>query len=217
MRLRNNPDAMPFLEEQADLVFINPRDHLGKWHEVFGNNNPIAIEIGMGKGDFIIENARRNPDINYIGIEKYSTVITIAVKKYLEMEALPNLRFMKEDAAVLGEVFAENEIDTVYLNFSDPWPKKRHLKRRLTYASFLDVYKNILKEKGHLIFKTDNRPFFEYSLVSMNNYGVCFHDVCLDLHHSEGYEDNVMTEYEKKFSPFGPIYRIDIDFGEKNG
>ena len=160
MRLRNNPDAMPFLEEQADLVFINPRDHLGKWHEVFGNNNPIAIEIGMGKGDFIIENARRNPDINYIGIEKYSTVLTIAVKKYLEMEALPNLRFMKEDAAVLGEVFAENEIDTVYLNFSDPWPKKRHLKRRLTYASFLDVYKNILKEKGHLIFKTDNRPCY---------------------------------------------------------
>ena len=201
MRLRNNPDAMPFLEEQADLVFINPRDHLGKWHEVFGNNNPIAIEIGMGKGD----------------IEKYSTVLTIAVKKYLEMEALPNLRFMKEDAAVLGEVFAENEVDTVYLNFSDPWPKKRHSKRRLTYASFLDVYKNILKEKGHLIFKTDNRPFFEYSLVSMNNYGVCFHDVCLDLHHSEGYEDNVMTEYEKKFSPFGPIYRIDIDFGEMNG
>ena len=173
--------------------------------------------VGMGKGDFIIENARRNPDINFIGIEKYSTVLTIAVKKYLEMDALPNLRFMKEDAAVLGEVFAENEIDTVYLNFSDPWPKKRHSKRRLTYASFLDVYKNILKEEGHLIFKTDNRPFFEYSLVSMNNYGVRFHDVCLDLHHSEGYEDNVMTEYEKKFSPFGPIYRIDIDFGEMNG
>ena len=130
MRLRNNPDAMPFLEEQADLVFINPRDHLGKWHEVFGNNNPIAIEIGMGKGDFIIENARRNPNINFIGIEKYSTVLTIAVKKFLETESLPNLRFMKEDAAVLGEVFAEGEIDTVYLNFSDPWPKKRHSKRR---------------------------------------------------------------------------------------
>ena len=105
MRLRNNPDAMPFLQEHADLVFINPRDRLGKWHEVFGNNNPIAIEIGMGKGDFIIENARRNPNINFIGIEKYSTVLTIAVKKSLEMETLPNLRFMKEDAAVLGEVF----------------------------------------------------------------------------------------------------------------
>ena len=217
MRLRNNPDAMPFLQEHADLVFINPRDRLGKWHEVFGNDNPIAIEIGMGKGDFVIENARRNPNINFIGIEKYSTVLTIAVKKSLEMETLPNIRFMKEDAAVLGEVFAEGEIDTVYLNFSDPWPKKRHSKRRLTYSSFLDVYKSILKNEGHLIFKTDNRPFFEFSLVSMNNYGARFHDICLDLHHSEGYEDNVMTEYEKKFSPFGPIYRIDIDFGDMNG
>ena len=95
--------------------------------------------------------------------------------------------------------------------------KKRHSKRRLTYSSFLDVYKSILKNEGHLIFKTDNRPFFEFSLVSMNNYGARFHDICLDLHHSEGYEDNVMTEYEKKFSPFGPIYRIDIDFGDMNG
>lgn len=214
MRLRNNPDAMPFLEEHADLVFINPREHFGKWKEVFGNDHPIAIEIGMGKGDFIIENARRNPDINFIGIEKYSTVLTIAVKKYLDGETLPNLCFMKEDAAVLNEVFAESEIDTIYLNFSDPWPKKRHAKRRLTYSTFLDVYKLILKEGGHLIFKTDNRPFFEYSLVSMNNYGAHFFDVCLDLHHSDGYEDNVMTEYEKKFSPYGPIYRIDIDFGD---
>ena len=214
MRLRNNPDAMPFLQEHADLVFINPRDHLGKWHEVFGNNNPIAIEIGMGKGDFIIENARRNPNINFIGIEKYDSVMARAIEKI--KDDIPNLRLVRMDAKDIENVFYK-EVDTVYLNFSDPWPKKRHSKRRLTYSSFLDVYKSILKDEGHLIFKTDNRPFFEFSLVSMNNYGARFHDVCLDLHHSEGYEDNVMTEYEKKFSPFGPIYRIDIDFGDMNG
>lgn len=215
MRLRNNPEALSILEENHDIVFINPKNMRGKWHAAFGNDHPIFIEIGMGKGDFIIENARRYPNINFIGIEKYSTVLVIGVKKSRHEEELKNLFFLKEDALVLGDVFDEGEVDQIYLNFSDPWPKKRHMKRRLTYKDFLDVYKMILKEEGHIVFKTDNRSLFEYSLVSMSNYGLHFNDVCLDLHHSDGYEENIQTEYERKFSPFGPIYRIDVDMGGK--
>jgi tRNA (guanine-N7-)-methyltransferase len=164
----------------------------------------------MGKGDFILENAKRYPDKNFIGIEKYSTVLTIAVKKAKNDEIPSNLRYLKEDAVRLNEVFDDEEIDGIFLNFSDPWPKKRHTKRRLTYKSFLDVYKKLIKDQGHLVFKTDNRGLFEYSLSSFANYGLTFEDICLDLHHSEGYDDNIQTEYERKFSPRGPIYRADV-------
>lgn len=214
MRLRNNPEAMPMLEAHPELVFINPKDMKGKWHDVFENDHPIAIEIGMGKGDFILENAKRYPEINFIGIEKYSTVLAIALNKALKQDIPENLRFLKEDAAMLPDIFDDGEVDQIFLNFSDPWPKKRHAKRRLTYVSFLDIYRKILKEPGHLIFKTDNRGLFEYSLCSFANYGLYFNDVCLDLHHSDGYEDNIETEYERKFKEKGPIYRCDVVFNK---
>lgn len=171
----------------------------------------------MGKGDFIIENAKRYPDINFIGIEKFPSVLVGAIKKLdEEPQVLHNLKLMKEDALVLNDVFKENEVSRIYLNFSDPWPKKKHAKRRLTSEVFLPIYQNILNEDGELILKTDNRILFEYSLISFQHYGMDFVDVCLDLHHSEGYEDNIQTEYERKFSPFGPIYRIVTAFkGEK--
>jgi tRNA (guanine-N7-)-methyltransferase len=213
MRLRNNPKADEILENHKDFVVINTKENKGKWKELFGNDNPIYIEIGMGKGDFIIENAKRYPNINFIGIEKFSSVLISAVKKIDESEVvLNNLKLMKEDAIELGEVFLENEVDRIYLNFSDPWPKKRHSKRRLTSHTFLPVFKTILQDNGELILKTDNRTLFEFSLISFQQFHMSFIDVCLDLHNSEGYEDNIETEYERKFSPYGPIYRIVTKF-----
>lgn len=213
MRLRNNPKANEILENHEEFVVLNTKGNKGKWKDYFGNNNPIYIEIGMGKGDFIIENAKRYPNINFIGIEKFPTVLLSAVKKMDEENvSLGNLRFMREDATFLSEVFEEDEIDCIYLNFSDPWPKKKHAKRRLTSHNFLPIYKNILKNEGQLILKTDNRILFEYSLISFNQFNMNFIDVYLDLHHSEGYDDNIQTEYERKFSPFGPIYRIVTTF-----
>ena len=213
MRLRNNPNANKILEEHSEFVVLNTKEYIGKWKELFGNDNPIYIEVGMGKGDFIIENARRYPDINFVGIEKFPSVLVGAINKVDDLqEQLPNLRLMKEDALVLNEVFEMNEIDRLYLNFSDPWPKKKHAKRRLTSDTFLPVFKHILKPQGELILKTDNRSLFEFSLISFQQFGLDFHDVCLDLHNTEGYDDNIQTEYERKFSPFGPIYRIVTTF-----
>lgn len=213
MRLRNNPKANEILADHHQFVILNTHDYKGQWHDVFGNENPIYIEVGMGKGDFIIENAKRYPDINFIGIEKFPSVLVGAVKKVDGLDnPLPNLRLMKEDAIFLEEVFAKQEIDRLYLNFSDPWPKKKHAKRRLTSDTFLPIFKNILKKQGELILKTDNRSLFEFSLISFQKFGMDFHDVCLDLHHSEGYDDNIQTEYERKFSPYGPIYRITTSF-----
>ncbi|MBS5113497.1 MAG: tRNA (guanosine(46)-N7)-methyltransferase TrmB [Coprobacillus cateniformis] len=212
MRLRNNPKANEILENHKDIVVFNPNENKGKWHDVFSNDHPIYIEIGMGKGDFIIENAKTYPDINFIGIEKFPSVMVGALKKIDEEEPLANLRLMKVDAIELNDIFLENEVSRIYLNFSDPWPKKKHAKRRLTSETFLPIYQNILKRDGELILKTDNRTLFEYSLISFQQFGLQFEDVCLDLHHSDAYEDNIQTEYERKFSPFGPIYRIVTKF-----
>lgn len=209
MRLRNNPKANDILAAHQNVVILNSRDYHGKWHEVFQNDRPIYIEIGMGKGDFIIENAKRYSHINFIGIEKFPSVMVGALKKYDALSKdLMNLKFLKEDALFLDEIFDVQEISRIYLNFSDPWPKKKHAKRRLTSPTFLPIYEKILKHDGELILKTDNRSLFEYSLISFQQYGLQFEDVCLDLHHSEGYDDNIQTEYERKFSPFGPIYQI---------
>ena len=217
MRLRNNPKANEILENHNSIVVLNTKEYKGKWHDLFGNQNPIYIEIGMGKGTFIIENAKKYPDINFIGIEKFPSVLVGAITKLDKEElALSNLKLMKEDATFLTEVFETDEIDCIYLNFSDPWPKKKHAKRRLTSDTFLPIYKDILKTDGLLILKTDNRSLFEYSLISFNQFMMNYLDVCLDLHHSDGYEDNIQTEYERKFSPFGPIYRIVTTFkGDK--
>ena len=169
----------------------------------------------MGKGDFISNMAKLNPDNVYIGIELSPQVLALAIKKLNRFEeenglSLKNLYFMSFDALKLLDYFSENQVDVLYLNFSDPWPKKRHTKRRLTYKDFLENYKKVLKKDGIIEFKTDNRGLFEYSLVSMQNFGMEFIDVYLDLHKTEVF--NVETEYEKKFSPFGPIYKLVAKF-----
>lgn len=207
MRLRNVKGSRETIAANP-LVIQNITEQKGHWHEVFGNNKPLYIEIGMGKGQFILEMARRNPDKNFIGIEKYSSVLVRALEK-CEVDAPENLRFIRMDAEEILDVFAAAEVSGIYLNFSDPWPKDRHAKRRLTYRDFWNRYKEILKPEGQVVFKTDNRPLFDFSLEEVEIAGWTLIDVTFDLHHSEYMEGNVMTEYEAKFSAKGnPIHRL---------
>ena len=211
MRLRNNPKAKDIIAEHNDIVLDIEKEF--NREEVFGNDHPVFIEIGMGKGDFIIQNAIRYPENNYIGIEKYDSVLAVALNKLDSMkEKLPNLRLMRFDADDLLDYFPQSSVDKIYLNFSDPWPKNRHDKRRLTHSNYLKRYEQILKLPGQLEFKTDNRGLFEFSIISFNNFNLAFDQISLDLHHSEYMEDNIMTEYERKFSPKGPIYKIIVTF-----
>lgn len=210
MRTRYNPQANDIIENFNR--FIKDREKL---QVILNTDKKICIEIGMGKGDFISNMAKLNPDNVYIGIELSPQVLALAIKKLNRFEeengiALKNLYFMSFDALKLLDYFSENQVDVLYLNFSDPWPKKRHTKRRLTYKDFLENYKKVLKKDGIIEFKTDNRGLFEYSLVSMQNFGMEFIEVYLDLHKTEVF--NVETEYEKKFSPFGPIYKLVAKF-----
>ncbi|MBF0787694.1 MULTISPECIES: tRNA (guanosine(46)-N7)-methyltransferase TrmB [unclassified Streptococcus] len=211
MRVRNRKGASDMLLAYPQYVILNPEDCKGKWASMFGNSNPIHIEVGSGKGRFITGMAAQNPDINYIGIDIQMTVLSYALDRVVEAD-LPNIKLLQVDGSSLTNYFAPAEIDRLYLNFSDPWPKKRHEKRRLTYKNFLDNYKEILPEKGEIHFKTDNRGLFEYSLVSFSQYGMTLNGVWLDLHASD-MEDNVMTEYEEKFSNKGQvIYRVEAAF-----
>lgn len=210
MRTRYNPQANDIIENFDR--FIKDREKL---QGILNTDKKICIEIGMGKGDFISNMAKLNPDNVYIGIELSPQVLALAIKKLNRFEeengiSLKNLYFMSFDALKLLDYFSENQVDVLYLNFSDPWPKKRHTKRRLTYKDFLENYKKVLKKNGIIEFKTDNRGLFEYSLVSMQNFGMEFIEVYLDLHKTEVF--NVETEYEKKFSPFGPIYKLVAKF-----
>lgn len=207
MRLRHIPGSEEMIEN-SPYVVQKPEEHKGQWREVFGNDNPIEIEVGMGKGKFIMELAQKNPDINYIGIERYSTVMLKAIQKREQLE-LSNIYFMCVDAKELGEFFAEEEIHRIYLNFSDPWPKDRHAKRRLTSPQFMAVYDKILKKDGVVEFKTDNRGLFDYSLESIPKAGWIVGGHTFDLHHSDMAEGNVMTEYETKFASEGkPICKL---------
>ena len=210
MRLRKVKNAIDRIKENPKCI-VDPKTLKGKWKTLFNNENPLYLEIGMGKGTFLIECAKRNPDINYIGIEKFDSVLVRACEKE-EFNELPNLYFVLGDASELLEMFEENEVDKIYLNFSDPWPKNRHEKRRLTYSSFLSKYKTVLKNESTLEFKTDNRVFFEYSIKSLNEYKCFFVDLRLDLHKTD--VENVLTEYEEKFSKFGPIYKVEVKFYE---
>ncbi len=167
----------------------------------------MQIEIGIGKGQFIVEMARQHPELNFIGIEIQESVIAVALRKVVESE-LTNVQLVETDGADVAELFAEGEISQLYLNFSDPWPKTRHEKRRLTSPGFLKSYITILKDNGLIQFKTDNRLLFEYSLTSFNNFGLTFDEVWLDLHQSTKNDENVETEYEEKFSKKGPIYEL---------
>lgn len=206
MRLRNVKGASKRIE-QSPYIINNYKDYKGNFSSLFLNNNPINIEIGMGKGLFIINMAKNNPDINYIGIEKFDSVMVRAIEK-LESENIPNLKLIKMDAEKIDEIFNQ-EIDKVYLNFSDPWPKDRHEKRRLTSKIFLNKYDKIFKSLNNIVFKTDNRKLFEYSLKSFTDYGYQIKTISLDLHNDE--IPNVETEYEIKFSSKGyPIYMVDV-------
>ena len=199
MRLRNI--------KNADEIVNNSKYVINEIDEnTFKNNNPIYLEIGMGKGDFIINNAIQNPNINYIGIEKYKSVLVKAVQK-LEDKEIDNLKIICMDAKEINVL--NTKIDLLYLNFSDPWPKKRHALRRLTSPIYLEKYENIFKDKKHIIMKTDNRKLFEYSIKSFIDYGYKIEDICLDLY-KENIEDNIPTEYEKKFRDKGPIYKIEV-------
>lgn len=192
-------------------MILNPEDAKGRWHDVFGNDRPIHIEVGSGKGGFITGMALKNPDINYIGIDIQLSVLSYALDKVLASE-VPNVKLLRVDGSSLTNYFEDGEVDMMYLNFSDPWPKTKHEKRRLTYKDFLDTYKRILPEHGEIHFKTDNRGLFEYSLASFSQYGMTLRQIWLDLHASN-YEGNVMTEYEEKFSNKGQvIYRVEANF-----
>ena len=208
MRLRNVPGAREtIIENQFSIQ--QPEQMKGKWHEVFQNDHPIHIEVGMGKGQFIIEMARRNPEVNYIGIEKYSSVLVRAVEKLEDFEQ-DNLRLVRMDAENIEEVFDKDEVDRIYLNFSDPWPKDRHAKRRLTSKQFFERYDGILKKDGIVEFKTDNDLLFQFSLEQVPEAGWNLDKFTWDLHNDEEMvKGNVMTEYESKFSAMGnPIHKL---------
>lgn len=211
MRLRNIPRAEGVLREHP-VVIKRPEDQRGCWQQVFGNRNPIYIEIGTGKGRFILNMAERYPDINFIGIERYSSVLLRAVEKYdtEEFYRLKNVRFVCMDARNIEDVFAEEEIGRIYLNFSDPWPKARHAKRRLTSSEFLERYEKVLEPGGEIEFKTDNTALFNFSIEQIKETGWTLTGFTYDLHHNEEMaKDNVMTEYEEKFSRNGnPINKL---------
>lgn len=199
MRLKHVKGANEVIEKGVYYI-ANPTDYKGVWRKVFKNDNPLYLEIGIGKGDFIIENALRYPNINFIGIEKYDSVIVRAIEKSNHLE-INNLKIIRMDAKEIDNVF-EKEIDLIYLNFSDPWPKDRHAKRRLTSPIFLELYEKIFKNTKHIIMKTDNNNLFEYSKDTLENCGYIINYLTRDLH-NENDDSNIMTEYEKKFSSKG--------------
>jgi len=207
MRLRNVPGAREAIAD--NVMAINEPVLKGKWKEEFGNDNPIRIEIGMGKGKFITTLAQENPDINYVGIEKYSSVLIRAIERCQDIE-VPNLRFIRMDAEAICEVFGAGEVDRIYLNFSDPWPKDRHAKRRLTSRQFMARYDIILKPDGQVEFKTDNKDLFDFSLEEIKEADWELPVVTFDLHNDSVLnEGNVMTEYETRFSQMGnPICKL---------
>ena len=208
MRLRNIKGSREFIEA-SPFVVLKPEEQKGQWHTFFGNNNPLHVEIGMGKGQFIHTLAENHPDINYIGIEMYSSVLYRALERRAQTE-LNNLYFLRFDAKYLDNVFDKGEVSRIYLNFSDPWPKERHAKRRLTSPDFLSLYNRILKKEGVVQFKTDNRPLFDFSVQCIQNSSI-FHIVELtyDLQNSKFLDGNVMTEYESRFVAEGkPICRL---------
>lgn len=207
MRLRNVRGSKEALDA-SEYVLKNPEHYKGRWQEAFGNQHPLSIEIGMGKGKFITTLAKQNPNINYVGIEKFSSVLVRGLDKQKEL-ALPNLFLLREDAENLPEFFGKNEVNRIYLNFSDPWPKDRHAKRRLTSKEYFRRYEQVLEKDGEVEFKTDNRTLFDFSLEEARLAGWNVVAYTFDLHHSEMADGNVMTEYEEKFSAKGnPIYKM---------
>lgn len=205
---------MERIAEYPQYIVPSPEQYKGRWQEAFEKEQPLHIEVGTGKGRFITEMAKAHPDINYMGIELHPSVIITALDRLIE-EDLPNLKLLNVNAGNLGQYFLKGDVDRVYLNFSDPWPKARHEKRRLTYKDFLKLYEDILVDEGEIHFKTDNQGLFEYSLMSFSEYGLLLKFLSLDLHKSD-FEGNIMTEYEQKFSEKGNrIYRCEVKYRKK--
>lgn len=212
MRVHKKKHGTERLEACGNIVIKDLRVEGCTSEQLFGNSNPLRLEIGCGKGDFIVGTAAKEPNINFLAIEKVSDVLVTAAEKVKE-SGLTNVRVCCVDAKELTEIFAPGSIDRIYLNFSDPWPKSRHEKRRLTYRSFLAIYKQILRPDGAIHFKTDNRPLFDFSLEEFAAFGIRTEKLTFDLHNSEYNEGNVMTEYEKRFSSMGvPINRVECYF-----
>lgn len=202
MRLRNIPRARETIQE-SPFVVQDPENHKGSWRDVFGSDHPLHLEIGTGKGRFILELAQRHPEINYIGIEKFSSVLLRGVDAQNELQ-LPNLRFIRGEAELITEYFAADEIQRIYLNFSDPWPKKRNAKRRLPSKEFLRRYEAILDAEGSIEFKTDNRELFDFAVEEVPFSAFEIREITYDLHADPMMNDgNIMTEYEEKFSARG--------------
>ena len=207
MRLRNIRGAREAMAE-SDFTVNEPEENKGRWRQFFGNGNPIQLEIGTGKGRFLTTLAAENPAVNYIGIEKYSSVLLRALEKQQELQ-LPNIVFIRMDAEHIEDVFDRGEIDKIYLNFSDPWPKERHAKRRLTSRQYFARYNNILRKDGTVEFKTDNRVLFDFSVEEVKEAGWKLDAVTYDLHNSDMNEGNIMSEYEIRFFRGGtPINKL---------
>lgn len=216
MRLRNIRGAQEIIES-CSWVIQEPQKQKGCWSQVFGSGNPIHIEVGMGKGRFLMDMAKAHPEIDYVGIEMYDSVLLRAVQKAESLEDAPeNFRFIRMDARELPDVFDRGEVEKIYLNFSDPWPKDRHAKRRLTSRQFLQRYKRFLLPGQQVEFKTDNKVLFEFSLEEIKESGWILDGCTFDLHHDEEMnKGNIMTEYEEKFSSMGnPIYKLVTHYTE---
>lgn len=212
MRVHKKKYGAQRLEACGDIVIKDLKTLGATSREIFGNEKPIRIEIGCGKGDFIVGTAVKEPRVNFLAIERVSDVLVTAAEK-VKNSGLENVKVCCIDAKELAEIFPEKSIDRIYLNFSDPWPKSRHEKRRLTYRTFLEIYKKILKDGGAVFFKTDNRGLFDFSLEEFKSFGMRIEKLTYDLHNSEYADGNVMTEYEKRFSSMGvPINRVECYF-----
>ena len=212
MRMRRKKNLDVRLERVKHMLVENPAEFKGKWRERFGLSLPLSIEIGCGKGRFIIENAKQHPDVLFIGIERDVNALLTALEHSSPLE-LPNLIFIAFDGANLADIFEKGEVDRIFLNFSDPWPPKKQAKRRLTHRNFLTIYKEILSENGSIEFKTDNSKLFEFSLNEMSGFGMTLSEITFDLHSTD--TPNIMTEYEEKFSLQGmPIYRTVARFNK---
>lgn len=213
MRLRNIPGSREAIRD-SEYTLETPVENKGKWREIYGISGEIHIEIGMGKGRFIMDMAAAHPEVYYIGIEKYSSVLLRGLQK-LELSPLPNITFIRMEAEEIENVFDKGEVDRIYLNFSDPWPKDRHAKRRLPSGAFLARYGKILSSNRRVEFKTDNRDLFDFALAESADEGCGFRQVLVsyDLHaDQELMKDNIMTEYEEKFSGMGnPIYKLVLE------
>jgi tRNA (guanine-N7-)-methyltransferase len=222
MRLRGRKGILEALQQQPELVVLEAEVYKGRWREFFGNDHPIHVELGMGKGIFISEMSVRNPHINFIGVDRYDELVRRAGEKAKRLwqerhEVEPsNLALARFNIEHLENMFDDSEVECFYLNFSDPWPKNRHARRRLTHKSFLDKYRSILNEKGEIHLKTDSASLFEFSLNSFADEGLRMRNITFDLHRDGISPERVMTEYEAKFVGKGmPIYRCEVVVGQE--